>query len=622
MTRFSVNVRAFRCLALLAVLFTAGAGAVRGAEPGKPTPTGGMGGAGNGPVPTQTPPPKPEVYPPISLTNVTQHFAWIAGQLKAPPNTLEFIRYGNSLIVIGDHAAQEYARAVVAAARTRTPEEAQGSRRIAVLVPLEYMTPRDAKALIDGGLPGVQLTSVLRESVTEFTDLPRSYRETNTVILTPSKEEKSLEERARAEKARARNQAERAAAERTLLQPESVPTTSEIPLEGVYQYNQFKAKPGVKGLTRDRNLRQIAHVWVVGPEADVINALQAIDRQDSAEPQVLVDVRVLEMSPSAVDVVGAQWSRNVNGLLTNTRITESRPTDVGRFGRFTRSGFEFNPVVLGLISRGEIKVRANPSVTITNGDAAEIFLGDNLTFANISNLNSDPLVSETSTINTKVGIQLFVAPVVQGETVDLKVIASVGNLSPEPGRPEDTTLFFSQFRRAETNLRLPDNGMTAIAGLVNDSEIRRTERIPVLGDLPLLGKLFTARRTARRTTEFTVLIGTRIIRGSVSSEPLFQPQPVRLHLEQSELGKDGSLQVTGRVMLDGPVPASAKKHEVLVTVEIPGGLNQSLEASVPDGQRVVPFQIHLPGPFKGPIKGKVLAEFNSGKLETTFSAGK
>lgn len=217
-----------------------------------------------------------------------------------------------------------------------------------------------------------------------------------------------------------------------------------------------------------------------------------------------------------------------------------------------------------------IRMLAEPNLVALSGEEASFLAGGEFPVPVPQEIGG----GGTITVEYKqYGVMLKFTPMVMGDNViRLKVAPEVSDVSNigavEIGGfqiPSITT------RRAETTLELRSGQTFAMAGLLSDSNEARNSKVPVLGDLPVLGPLFRSVQYQRGETELLVLVTADLV------EPLTTvtkpPVPGDLHVEPSdwELFVEGKTE--GRVGERTPLPPEATHldPEVLKQLQGPGG---------------------------------------------------
>jgi pilus assembly protein CpaC len=256
--------------------------------------------------------------------------------------------------------------------------------------------------------------------------------------------------------------------------------------------------------------------------------------------QVLLHVRFAEVSRSALTEVGASLFTSATGIHnTIGRVTTQQfpsasfdqmqwTKDNGDFGsdvtsasgKLTFSDFlnlfvlsekyDLGVLIRALTSRGLFQSLAEPNLVAESGKEASFLAGGEfpIPIAQGSGANIG-----VSVIFKEYGVRLAFTPVINGDRVHLKV------------RPEVSTLDFANAvqlggfripalttRRTETEIELRDRQTFAIAGLLNSSMTSTMQKIPGIGDIPILGLLFRSKAAQKNRTELVVMITPEILR--------------------------------------------------------------------------------------------------------------
>ena len=264
----------------------------------------------------------------------------------------------------------------------------------------------------------------------------------------------------------------------------------------------------------------------VDKKEDVITLLQLAEGAPSN--QVLLRVRFAEVSRSAVTELGASFFTSPDGQFHNVigRITSGTPAPTfdnqngsnklifSDFLNFFIWDFkhDLGTVVKALQTRGLFQSLAEPNLVAESGKEASFLAGGEIPVPVAQPGGAGVAV----TIMWKeFGIRLNFTPVVNGDRVHLKV------------RPEVSTLDFTNAitlqgfripalstRRTETELELQNGQTFAIAGLMNNTMNKSMQKVPGIGDIPILGLLFRSEAAQKDRTELVVMITPQILRNN------------------------------------------------------------------------------------------------------------
>lgn len=270
---------------------------------------------------------------------------------------------------------------------------------------------------------------------------------------------------------------------------------------------------------------------------DTPNAIRLAERliaaQDLAEPEVVLDVEVLEIGYSRLLELGLRfpdsiaWSLVGRGATSSTTGGTTTTTTGGTPGvlslpEWLNRGAEIvqltftNPLFLLTLRQqdGVTSVLANPRIRVKNKEKAKIHIGDRVPVITTTAAAVGGFISE-SVNYLDVGLKLEVEPLVYLEDeVGIKVGLEVSNIVREVrgGTTSNTLAYQIGTRNANTVLRLKDGETQVLAGLISDEDRRTANRVPGVGDLPVVGRLFSATRDSTGKTEIVLLITPRLVR--------------------------------------------------------------------------------------------------------------
>jgi general secretion pathway protein D len=283
--------------------------------------------------------------------------------------------------------------------------------------------------------------------------------------------------------------------------------------------------------TRDIFIDEKLNLVIIKDTADAVRlAEKLIESLDMAEPEVMLDVEVLEVTRSRLQELGIRFPDQIgygrlqpdlNTTIVNNGVTQSNTTLGGTLAQGfvdlrNRNGltsFVSNPALtLNLRSEaGDGNTLANPRIRVKNREKAKIHIGDKL-----------PVFTTTSTANVgvsasvsylDVGLKLDVEPnVYLDDEVGIKVQMEVSSVTREVTGPAGSLAYQIGTRSAATVLRLRDGETQVLAGLISDEERSSANRLPGLGDIPTLGRLFSSTRDNNSKSEIVLLITPRIVR--------------------------------------------------------------------------------------------------------------
>jgi type IV pilus assembly protein PilQ len=270
-----------------------------------------------------------------------------------------------------------------------------------------------------------------------------------------------------------------------------------------------------------------------------------IKKLDTKPYQVTIEAQVIDISVDDLSELGVQWGirsvdkqagsevsyslDSVSGGGVTVKAVESTakeiqsavfsaPTGVPLesatflFGKFTDS-LAISARLATLITQGKAKVLSNPRVTTLNNKTATIIAGEKIPYRTaVTQTTTGAGMGQTIQEQWEyisAGIQLTVTPTVSPDgwvTLTVKPQVDIPQISA-PGVPPTV-----KSRQTEVTVMVKNNEPLVIGGLISDSDIEAIKKLPVLGDLPILGYLFKYKTTQKKRTELIILITPRIVK--------------------------------------------------------------------------------------------------------------
>lgn len=264
------------------------------------------------------------------------------------------------------------------------------------------------------------------------------------------------------------------------------------------QYAQLdKLKEILENLIIDGTVlmdQRTKRLMVVADEEALAKASEVVNNVDVPIPQIFLDVRVEEISTSGLDQLGVPQGVNAKIKL----ITDAK-------GLITDVGLELPGVIDVLKQEGLSKTLANPGLITLDGESATLLIGDKVPVEALEEVDG-----QMKTVITYIdaGIQLDFTPRISDDRyITLKVKPQVNSLGEYlvKGYP------LIRSREVETIVRIYDGETFVIGGLIRDEDRTSIEKVPFLGDIPILGALFRHDENTKRSTEVVIFITPKII---------------------------------------------------------------------------------------------------------------
>ena len=274
--------------------------------------------------------------------------------------------------------------------------------------------------------------------------------------------------------------------------------------------------------TGDIHVDEKLNLIVIRDTPDVIRlAEKLIDSQDMAEPEVMLEMEVLEVSRNKLQDLGIRYpdqfaisAVGASGTPGNLSIEEWRNINSGNIRlSVTNPTFVLNLKKIDT----DTNLLANPRIRVRNRENAKIHIGERV-----------PVITTTSTANVgisdsvaylDVGLKLDIVPnVYLDDEVAMKVSLEVSNILETIVTASGTQTYRLGTRNTATTLRLKNGETQVLAGLIQDDERKTANKVPGLSSLPIIGRLFSSNNDSKIKTEIVLLITPRVLRNIVQPE--------------------------------------------------------------------------------------------------------
>lgn len=250
------------------------------------------------------------------------------------------------------------------------------------------------------------------------------------------------------------------------------------------------------------------------PEA-IRLAEKLVEAHDVAEPEVMLEVEILEVNRKRVQELGIRWPEQLSLTPLGAEADKLTLADLwsvarDRTGRTVGAAVGSTNINARVVdSDGEIL--ANPRIRVRNRQKAKVLIGDRV--PNITSTSSSTGFVAESISYVDVGLKLDVEPVVYvNEEVSINVALEVSTIVDQLKTPAGSVAYRIGTRSAQTVLRLKDGENQVLAGLLSNEERTSGNRVPGLGELPITNRLFGSQLDDANKTEIVLSITPRILR--------------------------------------------------------------------------------------------------------------
>jgi len=245
---------------------------------------------------------------------------------------------------------------------------------------------------------------------------------------------------------------------------------------------------------------------------------KVIAANDLKEAEVILDVEILEISRSKTLKYGWNFSPSLSASasLQGTSSTSTSGISLADLRNLSKDNIMLSlpSLVVNLIKQdSDAQTLANPRVRVLNNKQAKFHIGERIPIQT-STIQATTVSQVTSTFEYKdVGIKLNIEPNVHlSNTVTLKMTLEISSLGDAIDFGNNQKQYKFGTRNVDTTINLRDGETVIIGGLIKDEERKSSNKIPLLGDIPVIGKLFSRSDDGTVKTDILMSITPNIVR--------------------------------------------------------------------------------------------------------------
>lgn len=291
---------------------------------------------------------------------------------------------------------------------------------------------------------------------------------------------------------------------------------NNAPAKGLLSSVQEALTKGVGRLSADERSNQLAVTDYPSRLNEIVRMIRAFDERSS---EVLIDAKIIQVTLSDKLQLGIDWQTFISkqlqfkGATALNLATGAIATFNALDGAQTGSA---KLVVEALRTFGNTRILSEPRLMVVNNQEAKILVGSKEPYVTTQISQTGTGTSVTSeTVNfIDVGVKLFVTPTITRDGfVLMKVRPEVSSRTGTLTTGQKNEVPIVETAEAETILLVQDGGTVILGGLIKDEESVDEQRIPLLGDIPVLGIPFRSQKKTVKRTELIVLLTPRIVTG-------------------------------------------------------------------------------------------------------------
>ncbi len=280
---------------------------------------------------------------------------------------------------------------------------------------------------------------------------------------------------------------------------------------------------------------------VISAPPDVMRDLEAVIRQlDVRRAQVMVKAVIAEVSTDNTRELGVQWAYDgsaangpvgvidFNGLMSGIAATAASGGAVAPpnlnganlgLGQTLSDGTVYGALLKALKGDSNNNILSTPTLVTMDNEEAEITVGQNVPFITGSYTSTNNTASNPfQTVQREdVGLTLKITPQInEGNSVRMEISQEVSSISLSSASNVD---LITNKRAIKTTVMVDDGDILVLGGLIDDQLVENEQKVPLLGDIPVLGWFFSYRSTKKMKRDLMVFLHPRIMReGKLSND--------------------------------------------------------------------------------------------------------
>ena len=387
---------------------------------------------------------------------------------------------------------------------------------------------------------------------------------------------------------------------------------------------------------------KINSVVIRGSREQIEIASKLIEANDRPPAEILLNVEILEVSRSKEKQLGLEFNPSSItfgiGEAAKRVSAESTFADAASVYALDRLSnkellLSLPTATLNLLKQDtDTKTLANPQIRVKNGEKAKIHIGERVPLRVNRRIDTTGVVTNDYQYQD-IGIKVDTEPSINmQDEVTLKLNVEVSALGPNLGTVDEPQ-YSIKTRRASSTLTVRDGEPVIIGGLISDEERQTVRKVPLLGDIPVLGRLFTNLDTNKVKTDILMTITPIVVRGQriprKDVREIWSGQGKRFSLrEPYESFAERKMRFLAKAESKNKTPHTIKAKTPLKKkqgekLNVPRPVPGALPAPIPKKHPVNPENIgpgtikahaSVPKPIRKPEQRVVKAEGNHKKL--------
>ena len=308
---------------------------------------------------------------------------------------------------------------------------------------------------------------------------------------------------------------------------------------------------------------------ITAPPALMADMKRVVSQLDIRKAQVLIEALVVQVNNSAANDIGVSWTTSESvignpdgGVLSAVNTLGNLPLAVvsDAITGQRNSTTNFNPaagVTFGFFKSGSLRaairalstnsnanILSTPTIIALDNEEAELLVGQSVPFitgqsTGAASSTNDPF---TTVQRQDIGTALRVTPRInQGDSIALQIEQTTESIdqSVDPAIAAAASDLITRKTEMRTRALIKDGEVLVIGGLISDEERQRQQKVPILGDIPLLGKLFSSKGVTKTKNNLMVFIHPVILKDAEHRRSLTSKRYNFMREQQEQFGRDG-----------------------------------------------------------------------------------
>jgi type II secretory pathway component GspD/PulD (secretin) len=246
---------------------------------------------------------------------------------------------------------------------------------------------------------------------------------------------------------------------------------------------------------------------------------------DERHREVLIEAKIMQVILNDNFKMGVNWEY----LLTQYHSLDLKSSfgilaDTDKKGKISigtvADNNDYTAFMEALNTIGTTNILSSPRIATVNNEEAKILVGSTEPYVTTTTTTtaSGPATTAETVNFIDVGVKLYVTPVInQDKFITMKIKPEVSSVTGYLTTSENNKIPIKETSEAETNIMVKDGVTIVIGGLMKNEDLETLKKVPLFGDLPLLGALFRSKDKTIKKTELVVFLTPHIISGDTDS---------------------------------------------------------------------------------------------------------